>query len=79
MMDELSVREAHHGQINPQIQEEVRDVPTVDLTHRGHPEERESQLLETPLVEQIAEVDKLMENLLPISVYGIQAQMIVAS
>jgi hypothetical protein len=30
--------------------------------------EIESQLLETPLVEQIAEVDRLMEHLLPRSV-----------
>jgi hypothetical protein len=65
MMDENSVRDAHHGQIDPQIQEEVQDVPTVDLTHTGHPEKIESQLLETPLVEQIAEANRLMEHLLP--------------
>jgi hypothetical protein len=68
MMDEPSVRDAHHGQIDPQIQEEVQDVPAVDLTHIGQPEEIESQLLETPLVEQIAEADRLMEHLLPGSV-----------
>jgi hypothetical protein len=55
MMDEPSVRDAHHGQIDPQIQEEVQDVSTVDLTHTGQLEEIESQLLETPLVEQIAD------------------------
>jgi hypothetical protein len=65
MMDEPSVRDAHHGQVDPQIQEEVQDVPTVDLTHTGQPEEIESQLLETPLVEQIAEADRWMEHLLP--------------
>jgi hypothetical protein len=65
MMDEPSVRDAHHGQIDPQIKEEVQDVPAVDLTHMGQPEEIESQLLETPLVEQIAEADRLMEHFLP--------------
>jgi hypothetical protein len=65
MMDEPSVRDAHHGQIDPQIQEEVQDILAVDLTHTGQPEEMESQLLETPLVEQIIEADRLMEHLLP--------------
>jgi hypothetical protein len=65
MMDELSVRDAHHGQVDPQVQEEVQDVQGVDLTHTGQPEEMESQLLETPLVEQVAEADRLMEHLLP--------------
>jgi hypothetical protein len=65
MMDELSVRDSHHGQIDPQIQEEVHGVQTGGLTHIDQPEEIESQLLETPLVEKIAEVDKLMEHLLP--------------
>jgi hypothetical protein len=65
MMDELSVRDAHHGQVDPQIQEEVQDVHVVDPTHTGQSEEMESQLLETPVVEQMAEVDKWMEHLLP--------------
>jgi hypothetical protein len=65
MMDEPSVRDAHHGQVDPQIQEEVQDVQAVDLTHKGQLEEMESQLLETPLVEQIAEADRWMEHLLP--------------
>jgi hypothetical protein len=64
MMDEPSVRDAHHGQVDPQIQEEVQDVLAVDLTHTGQPEEMESQMLETPLVEQIPEDDRLMEHLL---------------
>jgi hypothetical protein len=64
MMDELSVRDAHHGQVDPQVQEEVQDVQGVDLTHTGQPEEMESQLLETPLVEKVAEVDRLMDQLL---------------
>jgi hypothetical protein len=37
MMDEPSVRDAHHGQVDPQIQEEVQDVQAVDLTHTGQP------------------------------------------
>jgi hypothetical protein len=65
MMDELSVRDAHHGQVDPQVQEEVQDIQGVDLTHTGQPEEMESQLLETPLVEQVVEADRLMEHLLP--------------
>jgi hypothetical protein len=36
----------------------------VDLTHTYQLEEIEPHLLETPLVEQIAEVDRLMEHLL---------------
>jgi hypothetical protein len=65
MMDEPSVRDAHHGQIDPQIQEEVHDVHAVDPTHIGQSEEMESQLLETPLVEQMVEVDRWMEHILP--------------
>jgi hypothetical protein len=65
MMDELSVRDAHHGQVDPQVQEEVQDVQGVDLTHTGQPEGMESQLLETPLVEKIAEADRWMEHVLP--------------
>jgi hypothetical protein len=64
MMDEPSVRDAHHGQVDPQIQEEVQDVHAVDPTHTGQSEEMESQLLETPVVEHMAEVDRWMEHLL---------------
>jgi hypothetical protein len=42
MMDEPSVRDSHHGQVDPQIQEEVQDVLAVDLTHTDQPEEMES-------------------------------------
>jgi hypothetical protein len=65
MMDEPIVRDAHHRQGDPQIQEEVQDVHAVDTTHTGQSEEMESQLLEIPVVEQIAEVDRWMEHLLP--------------
>jgi hypothetical protein len=64
MMDELSVRDAHHGQVDPQIQEEVQNVQEFELTHKGQPEDMESHLLENPLVEKIAEADRLMEHLL---------------
>jgi hypothetical protein len=53
MMEEPCVRDAHHGHVDPQIQEEVQDVRTVDLAHADQHEEIESQILETPLVEQI--------------------------
>jgi hypothetical protein len=33
MMDEPNVRDAHHRQVDPQIQEEVQGVQTGDLTH----------------------------------------------
>jgi len=69
IMDEPSVRDAHHGQVDPQIQEEVQDVQAVELTHIGQSEEMESQLLETPLVEQIVEANRRMEHLLPGSNY----------
>jgi hypothetical protein len=65
MMDDPSVWDANHGQIDPQIQEEVQDVPIVDLTHTGQPEEIGSQLLETPVIEKFVEADRWMEPLLP--------------
>jgi hypothetical protein len=37
----------------------------MDLTHTDQHEEIESQFLETPLVEQIVDADRLMEHLLP--------------
>jgi hypothetical protein len=51
MMEETCVRDAHHGHVEPQIQEEVQDIQATDLTHTDQHEEIESQLLETPLVE----------------------------
>jgi hypothetical protein len=42
MMDEPSVRDAHHGQVDPQIQEEVQDIHEIDPTHTGQSEEMES-------------------------------------
>jgi hypothetical protein len=51
VMDEPNVRVEHHGHVDPQIQEEVQDVRTVDPTHMDPHEEIESQILETPLFE----------------------------
>jgi hypothetical protein len=65
MMEEPCVRDAHHGHMDPQNQEEIHDVQTVDLTHTYQHEESESLLLETPLFEQVAETDILMGHLLP--------------
>jgi hypothetical protein len=45
------VRDAHNRHVVPLIQEEIQGVQTWDLTHTDQPEEIESQLLETPLVE----------------------------
>jgi hypothetical protein len=64
MMDEPSVRDAHHGHLDPQIQEEVQDVLEVDPTHTGQSKEMESHLLETPVVEKMAEVERWKERLL---------------
>ena len=69
VMDEPSVRVAHHGNVDPHIQEEVQSIHIVDPTHTDQHEEIESQLLETPLVEQIVETDRFMEHLLPRSTY----------
>jgi hypothetical protein len=51
MMDEPSMRDAHHGEVDPQIQEEVQDVHAFDPTHTSQSEEMDSQLLETLVVE----------------------------
>ena len=59
------MRDVPHGHVDPLIQEEVQDVHTVDLTHTDQHEEIESQLLESPLVEQMVDADRLMEHLLP--------------
>jgi hypothetical protein len=64
-IEEPYVRDAHHGHVDPQIQEEIYDVQTVDLTLTYQHEEIESPLLETPLVEQVMETDSLMGHLLP--------------
>jgi hypothetical protein len=65
MMEEPCVRDAHHGHVYPQIQEEVWDVLTIDLKHTCQHEEMESHILEVPFVEQIGETGRLMEHLLP--------------
>jgi hypothetical protein len=65
MIEESYVRDAHHGHMDPQIQEEIHDVQTVDLTLTYQHEEIESLLLETPLVEQVMEIDSWMGHLLP--------------
>ena len=69
MMEEPCVRDAHHGRMDPQIQEETQDVQVVDPTLTGQHEEIESHLLEAPFVEQIVDADRLMEHLLPGSTY----------
>jgi hypothetical protein len=68
-VDEPCVRDAHHIHVDPLIQEEIQGVQTVDLTHTDQPEEIESQFLETPLVEQIGDVDRLMGHPLLGSTY----------
>jgi hypothetical protein len=65
VMEEPCVRDAHHGHMDPQTQEERHDLETVDLIHTYQHEEIESPLSETPLVEQTMETYSLMGHLLP--------------
>jgi hypothetical protein len=65
MMEEPCVRDAHHGHVDPQIQEEIHDVQTVDLTLTYQHEESGSLILETPLFDQVVEIDSWMGHLLP--------------
>jgi hypothetical protein len=65
MIEEPCVRDAHHRHVDPLIQKETRDMQVVDPTLIDQHEEIESHLLETPLVEQIVEIDRFMEHLLP--------------
>jgi hypothetical protein len=65
MIEEPCVRDAHHRRVDQPIQEEIQRVQTVDPTNTDQNEEIESHLLETPLVEQIVETDRVLEHLLP--------------
>jgi hypothetical protein len=64
MIEEPYVRDAHQGHMDPQIQEEIHDVQTVDLTHTYQHEVRGSLLLETPLFDQAGDIDIWMGHLL---------------
>jgi hypothetical protein len=44
MMEEPCVRDAHHGHMDPQTQEERHDLERVDLIHTYQHEEIESPL-----------------------------------
>jgi hypothetical protein len=55
MMEEPCVRDAHHGHVDPQTQEERHGLEIVGLIHTYHHEEIESPLVENPLFEQVAE------------------------
>jgi hypothetical protein len=65
MIEDICVRDAHHGHVDAPIQEEIQDVQIAELAHTEQHEEIESQLLETPLVEKIVENGRLMGHLLP--------------
>jgi hypothetical protein len=65
MIEEPCVRDAYHGHMDPQTQEERHDLEIVGLIHTYQHEDIESPLLETPLVEQVMEIDRLMGHLLP--------------
>jgi hypothetical protein len=62
MIEEPCVRDAQHRHVDPAIQGEIQDVQTVDLTHTDQHEEIESQFLDTPLVEQVVDADRLMST-----------------
>jgi hypothetical protein len=69
-MEEACVRDAHHGHMDPQTQEERYDLETVDLIHTYQHEGIESALSETPLVEQIMKTYNLTGHLLPGPAYS---------
>jgi hypothetical protein len=77
-IEEPYVRNAHHGHADPQIQEGIPNIQTVDLTHTDQHGEIESQLLETPLVEQIVETNKFMELLLPGLAYSDEDALLIS-
>jgi hypothetical protein len=78
MMEDPCVRNAHHGPIDPHIQEEIHDVQTIDLTHANQHEEIESQIWETPSDEKIVETDRFMEHLLPGSAYSDEYALLIS-
>jgi hypothetical protein len=57
------IGDAHHRHVDPPIQKGIQGVQTLDLTHTDQHEEIKSQIWETPLVEQIAETDKVYGTL----------------
>jgi hypothetical protein len=65
MIEESYVRDTYEGHMDPQIQEEIHDVQTVNLTHTYQHEESGSLLLETPLFDQAVQIDSWMGHLLP--------------
>jgi hypothetical protein len=71
------VRDAHQGHMDPQTQEERHVVLTVDPTHMYQYEESESLLLETPLVEQVMETDRLMGHLLLGSACSVEGALLI--
>jgi hypothetical protein len=64
-VDEPCVRDAHHKHVDLPFQEEIQGLQIRDLTHTDQAEKIESQFLETPLVEQIVDTDRLMGRSLP--------------
>jgi hypothetical protein len=65
MVEEPCVRIVHQGHMDLQTQEERHDLETVDLTHTYQYGERESPLLEIPLLDQVVETDSLIGYSLP--------------
>jgi hypothetical protein len=61
----LQSRDTHRRHMDPQIQEKIHDMQTIDPTPTYQHEEIESPLWETPLVEQVAGTDRLRGHLLP--------------
>jgi hypothetical protein len=57
MVEEPCMRIVHQGNMYLHTQEERHDLETIDLTHTYQYGERESPLLETPLLDQVLETD----------------------
>jgi hypothetical protein len=65
MVEEPCVRIVHQGHMDPQTQEERHDLETVDLTHTYHHVERESPLLDIPMLDHVVEIDSFIGYSLP--------------
>jgi hypothetical protein len=65
IMEEPCVRIVHQGHMDLQTQEERHDLETVDLTHTYQYGERESPLLEIPLLDQVVDTNNSIGYSLP--------------
>jgi hypothetical protein len=77
MVEEPCVGNVHKGHMDLQTQEERYGLEIVDLTHTYQYEERESPVLEIPLMDQVVETDSLLGHLLPGSIYSDEDALLI--